>query len=164
MFLWKCLGTNSCSLRCCNFAVYKLQAFSNFTLDRLATSSPTSSDPQSISPTSEVRNCSFISVLAMMCLDIVLPFACRQYARSIHVRFVHHIHTTSTRHPHNKREAPRLAELRFTALGWYFDRVLPKEYGVRLSPNFIFRRSFWQSIWRLCSVKHAPFINYLFLF
>ncbi|CAL1153289.1 unnamed protein product [Cladocopium goreaui] len=56
----------------------------------------------------EVRNCSFISVLAMMCLDIVL----------------------------------------FTALGWYFDRVLPKEYGVRLSPNFIFRRSFWQSIWR----------------
>ena len=44
----------------------------------------------------KVRNCSFISVLAMMCLDIVLPFACRQYARSIDVRFVHHIHTTST--------------------------------------------------------------------
>ena len=101
MFLWKCLGTNSCSLRCCSFAVYKLQAFSNFALDRLATSSPTSSDPQSISPTSEVRNCSFISVLAMMCLDIVLPFACRQYTRSIHVRFVHHIHTTSTPHPHD---------------------------------------------------------------
>jgi len=55
----------------------------------------------------EVRNSSFISVLGMMCLDIVL----------------------------------------FTALGWYFDRVLPKEYGVRLSPTFLFRRSFWQSIW-----------------
>ena len=46
---------------------------------------------------------------------------------------------------------------RFTALGWYFDRVLPKEYGVRLSPTFVFRRSFWQSIWRpLASMLNAP--------
>lgn len=42
-----------------------------------------------------------------------------------------------------------LKVFRFTALGWYFDRVLPKEYGVRLSPTFLFRRSFWQSVWRL---------------
>ena len=59
--------------------------------------------------------------------------------------------------------------LRFTVLGWYFDRVLPKEYGVRLSPSFIFRRSFWQSVWRrifdklsstgtdvyMCTIKHG---------
>ncbi|CAJ1347857.1 unnamed protein product, partial [Effrenium voratum] len=35
--------------------------------------------------------------------------------------------------------------LLFTALGWYFDRVLPKEFGVRLPPHFFLQRSFWQS-------------------
>ncbi|CAK9049012.1 unnamed protein product, partial [Durusdinium trenchii] len=63
----------------------------------------------------EVRNSSFISVLGMMCLDVIL----------------------------------------FTALGWYFDRVLPKEYGVRLSPTFVFRRSFWQSIWSPSTLDDA---------
>lgn len=31
----------------------------------------------------------------------------------------------------------------WTVLGWYFDRVLPKEYGVRLPLTFPFRASFW---------------------
>ncbi|CAE8598611.1 unnamed protein product, partial [Polarella glacialis] len=34
--------------------------------------------------------------------------------------------------------------LLWTSLGWYFDRVLPKEYGVRQPPNFLFKPSYWQ--------------------
>ena len=33
--------------------------------------------------------------------------------------------------------------LLWTALGWYFDLVLPKEYGVRLPSSFPFRPSYW---------------------
>ena len=36
---------------------------------------------------------------------------------------------------------------RFTVLGWYFDRVLPKEFGVRLPFAFPFHRSYWHSYW-----------------
>lgn len=32
----------------------------------------------------------------------------------------------------------------FTTLGWYLDLALPKEFGIRLSPGFFCRRSYWQ--------------------
>ncbi|CAE7454884.1 ABCA1, partial [Symbiodinium sp. CCMP2456] len=45
--------------------------------------------------------------------------------------------------------------LLYTLLGWYLDRVVPKEFGVRLPFYFPFQRSFWQSLWSPAALADA---------